>query len=157
MLVGRRPVRTLVRAGVLVVVSAVVFKFVLIPIRVTGISMEPTYRNGGINFINRLSYAKSKPQRGDVVGIQLAGYHVMLLKRIVGLPGERVAIIAGRVLIDGRPQTEPYTTANENWVREEVRLGAQEYFVVGDNRVMSIELHDMREVDESRIVGKVIF
>src|ERR1035441_1356397 len=65
--IGRRPKRTLLRLAVLVVAAVVAFKFVLIPIRVVGFSMEPTFHDHAINFINRLAYVRGQPQRGDVV------------------------------------------------------------------------------------------
>ena len=53
--------------------------------------MLPTYRDHGVNFVNRLAYVFHEPRRGDVVAIRtLAGEHVMYMKRIVGLPGETV-------------------------------------------------------------------
>jgi Signal peptidase, peptidase S26 len=81
LVIGRRPKRTLLRIAVLVVTTFVVFKFIVIPIRVEGISMSPNYRDGSINFINRLAYSHSKPRRGDVVGVRLAGEHLMFMKR----------------------------------------------------------------------------
>src|SRR4051812_3823764 len=87
MVIGRNPRRTLVRILIMVVTCFVVSKFVLLPIRVEGISMLPTYKERGVNCINRLAYIFHEPRRGDVVAVRLAGQHVMLLKRIVGLPG----------------------------------------------------------------------
>src|ERR1039458_9272658 len=69
--IGRRPKRTLLRLAVLVVVIVVAFKFAILPIRVTGISMEPAFHDHAINYINRLAYVRGQPQRGDVVGIRL--------------------------------------------------------------------------------------
>src|SRR5258707_1178640 len=87
-IIGRKPRRTLIRAACLAVVCFVVFKFVLLPVRVVGISMEPTYHDRSLNLVNALSYLRSGPQRGDVVGVQMSGRSIMYLKRIVGLPGE---------------------------------------------------------------------
>src|SRR5437870_1231965 len=72
-IIGRRPKRTLLRIVVLVVTCFVVFRFVLLPIRVDGGSMLPTYKEHGINVINRVAYLFHEPRRGDVVGIRLAG------------------------------------------------------------------------------------
>ena len=99
LIVGRHPKWTLVRVGVVVLSAFILLKFVVIPIRVTGISMDPTYADGGINFINRLAYLRSKPRRGDVVGVRLkAGEHIMYMKRVIGLPGESVSFPRGRAL-----------------------------------------------------------
>jgi signal peptidase I len=91
--IGRRPKRTLVRLGLLIAlggIAALILNFVLLPVRITGPSMEPTYDNGQINFINRLAYLRHEPQRGDVVGIRLSGDRTMYVKRIVGMPGETI-------------------------------------------------------------------
>src|SRR5262249_23285974 len=78
--IGRRPKWTFIRLAVLIVFTWAAYEFAVLPIRVTGISMEPTFHNGTINLINRLSYIRGHlPERGDVVAIQMAGGHVMLL------------------------------------------------------------------------------
>jgi signal peptidase I len=158
LLVGRRPKRTLVRLVVLTVTSFVVSRWILLPVRIQGISMEPNYHDGRINFVNRLAYCFHPPRRGDVVFIRLAGPHVMLLKRIVGLPGERVAFRNGRVLVNGEFIAEPYVKKpRAPWGENEVTLEPQKYFYVGDNREMPEQLHTHGKVDEERIMGKVLF
>ena len=157
-LIGRRPKRTLIRLVILIGVSFFVFKVVLLPIRIEGISMAPTYQSGGVNFLNRMPYWFDKPQRGDVVGIKITGIHVMYLKRVVGLPGERIAIRDGVVLINGEPLDEPYVRfPKAPWKRPEVLLGQDEYFVAGDNRQMRMEDHTLPKVAARRIVGKVLY
>ena len=63
--------------------------------------MLPTYVPDKLHFVNRLAYGPAGPDRGDVVAIQMAGPHVLYVKRIVGLPGERVRIAGGQVQING--------------------------------------------------------
>ena len=70
--------------------------------------MLPTYHDGQINFLNRLAYLRHEPQRGDVVGIRYSGDSILLLKRIVGLPGEEVSFDEGKLFINGKPLEEPY-------------------------------------------------
>jgi signal peptidase I len=146
-----------VRVLVLAVISFILFKWVLIPIRTEGSSMLPTYTADKLHFVNRLSYGRSGPQRGDVVAIQMAGPHVLYVKRIVGLPGERVAIAGGQVLINGVGLPEPYVRHRRPWDVAEVTLGPLEYFVIGDNRGMSAGEHDFGRVEIGRILGKVVF
>jgi signal peptidase I len=153
---GRNPRTTLVRVAVLVLASFVVFKFILLHIQVEGISMMPTYQDGSKHFVNRLAYLWRDPQRGDVVGIRLAGVHRMFLKRIIGLPGETVAFEKGRVLINGEVLDEPYEKSACDWYYPPVKLGADEYFAVGDNRTMAWTEHRMGRVDRAHIVGKAI-
>jgi signal peptidase I len=173
-LIGRNPKMTLMRIVVLVVTSFVVFKFILLPARVEGISMLPNYKNCSWNLINRLAYLRHEPQRGDVVGIRFsraetntpAGIylaanwleppHVMLLKRIVGLPGETIAFVGGQVMINDEVLDEPYEKNACDWNRPPVKLGPDEYFVVGDNRSMSWADHTFGRAQRSQIVGKAI-
>ena len=156
-LFGRNPRRTTVRVLLLIVASIVIFRWVLIPVRTDGISMEPTYESGRINLVNRLAYLSSSPARGDVVAIRLAGLHVLYIKRIIALPGERISFNSGEVRIDGVPLTEPYVHYRRPWELSEVRLGPAEYFVVGDNRGMNAADHTFGRVDAVRIVGRVVF
>ena len=154
---GRDPRRTAVRVLVLASLSFIIFKWVLIPIRAEGISMQPTYQSGSLNLVNRLAYKYRKPDRGDIVGIKLAGPHVLYVKRIIGLPGERVSIAQGQVYINGAPLDEPYVRNRLGWDIQEVTLTSREYFVIGDNRGMRAADHDFGRVDVSRILGRVIF
>jgi signal peptidase I len=87
----------------------------------------------------------------------MAGPHVLYVKRIVGLPGERVAIAGGEVQINGASLAEPYVRHRRPWDVEEVTLGQREYFVIGDNRGMSAGDHDFGRVQVNRILGRVVF
>lgn len=157
LLIGRRPAVTLIRVAIWIAAAFFLFRVVLLPVRVEGVSMMPTYRNGGVNFIFRWSYARQQPQRGDVVGIRFAGNHVMLLKRIIALPGERIAIRQGIVYIDGEPLDEPYVKLfNPTWQQAEVTLKPDEYYIIGDNRGMRSDEHVHGRVEAYRIVGKVL-
>jgi signal peptidase I len=155
-LIGRRPKRTLARVVVLVTVCFVVFKFILLPIRVEGSSMLPTYREHGINFVNRLAYRHQEPKRGDVVAVRTTGLHIMYMKRIIGLPGETVAFHQGHAVIDGKVLPEPYIKFACDWDVPPESLGPDEYFCVGDNRSMTPAEHFKFKAPRSRIVGKVL-
>jgi signal peptidase I len=153
---GRNPRRTTIRLVILILGTFILFKFVLIPIRITGLSMEPTYHDRSINFINRLAYTHADPRRGDVVGIRYSGIHIMLAKRVVGLPGETVSFVNGRLQINGEGVEEPYLKLPTNWTTPEVKLKQNEYFVVGDNRSMPPDSHEHGVAERRRIVGKVL-
>jgi signal peptidase I len=157
-LLGRNPRWTLVRALVLVSVVAVLFKFILLPIRVSGHSMVPTHQDGQIKFIHRRAYQGDRtPQRGDVVAIRTSGTRVLFLKRVIALPGEEVAIIGGQVVINRRPLFEPYLNQPvAPWVWETRTLGPDEYLVIGDNRSMPRDAHAFGVVRRERIVGKAL-
>jgi signal peptidase I len=154
--IGRNPKVTLVRAVVLAVLCVLGYNFTLLHIRVEGISMFPTYQDQSAHFVNRLAYLWHEPQRGDVVSIRLAGVHLMYLKRVVGLPGETVAFASGKVLIDGEVLDEPYEKLPCDWNLPPVKLGPNEYFVVGDNRSMPSENHVFGKARRDQIVGKAL-
>jgi signal peptidase I len=156
LIIGRNPAFTLIRACVLGAATFLIFKFALMHVLVSGPSMEPNYPNGSTRYVNRLAYLLHEPRRGDVVAIRLAGPSVVLLKRIVGLPGERVGFARGHVTINGEPLDEPYLKFPSDWVRAPVTLGADEYFVVGDNRSMPIENHTLGIAKRERILGKTL-
>ena len=145
------------RVLVLASLSFIIFRWVLLPIRAEGISMQPTYQSGSLNLVNRLAYSREKPARGDIIGIKLAGPHVLYVKRIIGLPGERLSIAKGQVYVNGAPLEEPYVRNRWPWDVPEVTLTSREYFVIGDNRGMRASDHDHGRVDISRIVGRVVF
>jgi signal peptidase I len=176
--IGRRPLRTLVRLVILVVSSWILFTVVLLPVRIEGISMLPTYRSGKIDCVNRSAYWWRPIQRGDIVGVRygrenrqtLAGSStpflkrltsnpsVMLLKRVIALPGEQVGIQRGVVYINDQPLEEPYVKLpREPWNRPAVTLRPNEYLVIGDNRSMPMDQHEFGEVEAARIVGKILF
>ena len=146
----------MIRIAVLVVTCFIVFHFILLPVRITGISMLPTLRNGSVNCVNRVAYMFHEPQRGDIVSVRLAGIHVMYMKRIIGLPGETVAFVNGQVLINGEILDEPYEKTLCDWNLSPEKLGADEYFVVGDNRTMPAKDHTFGRVERERILGKAI-
>jgi signal peptidase I len=119
--------------------------------------MLPTYKENGVNFVNRLAYLFREPRRGDVVAIGLqAGEHVMYMKRIVGLPGEAIAFHRGRLFINGKPLDEPYVKLPCDWEHEPERVGPDQYYVVGDNRDMPWEDHTHGRAARNHIVGKIL-
>ena len=159
-IVGKNPSVTLLRIVILTVASLVVFKFKLHTHRVTGESMFPNYKDGQIRLVNRLSYLSGTPQRGDVVAVEFRGTQVLLLKRIVGLPGERFHVFNGDVYINGEKLSEPYahgkipspTGHGFGSTREPINLSPSEYMLIGDNRIVS----EGYIKEAKQLVGKVL-
>jgi signal peptidase I len=154
LIVGRRPVRTLVRLLIVVGLTLILFRVLFIPIRVTGNSMEPTYVNGRINFINRLAYVRRQPERGDVVAILMEDSRYPILKRVLGLPGESIVLRNGQVAVNGEFLQEGYVRGVG--LSRELRttsLDESHYFVIGDNR----EVTAYGNVTLADIKGKVLF
>jgi len=155
-LIGRKPLHTLVRIILLVAVCTVLRVYVLWPVRVHGPSMMPTYRENQVSVVNHLAYHWNTPQRGDVVAIRFSGPSVLLMKRVVGLPGETIAFDDGKLLINGIELEEPYVKHPCRWDMPPAKLDPDEYFVVGDNRAMRIEDHEFGRAPRDRIMGKVL-
>lgn len=157
-LVGANIKFTFIRIVVLIVLVTLTIKFVAIPVRCEGISMEPNYHDRSVHLVYRLAYHHSKPQRGDVVSITITGEKILLMKRVIGLPGERVSIRQGIVYINGQALDEPWMRYVDRapWNRDEVLLRPDEYLVIGDNRTMPMQNHAFGEVLAKRIMGKVV-
>jgi signal peptidase I len=156
-LVGANPRRTLIRALVLIGSAYVIFGHVLMPIRGVGISMQPTIEPGDLLFVNRVAYRFREPARGDIVAVRMAGGSAVYVKRLLGLPGDRVAFVEGVLWINGVPVDEPYVTRDESWQLDEVTLDADDYFVVGDNRGMPMAQHDFGTATRARLIGPRMF
>lgn len=127
-------------------------RWVIMPVQVSGESMAPSYEDGQPNFINKLAYRSRHPQRGDVVGLS-AGRGDLQLKRIIGLPGEKVEFRRGTVVVNGEALHEPYVLHDLLWWLPSVQLGPKDYFVMGDNRRVSV----LGSVPEGWIIGKAMF
>lgn len=109
--------------------------FLAEPIRVDGASMEPTLTDAEHMFVEKVSYWFSQPQRGDIIICFYPGYKESCVKRVIGLPGEAVAVQDGIVLINGAPLNErAYWSGEIYGDMEPVIVGAKQVFVMGDNR-----------------------
>ena len=154
---------TLFYCGVAVFLAFVLVFSVGMKISMVGVSMEPALYNGQEVLVNRFIYKITSPKRGDVIaflpnGNQNSHYY---LKRIVGLPGESIQIIDGYVYINGErlPEDEYDKMADYGIVGNEIQLGSDEYFVLGDNRNMSEDSRsgNIGAVKKDTIAGKVWF
>ena len=135
----------------LCLISFAISRWVIWPVKVSGDSMVPNYQDGQPNFINKLAYLTREPQRGDVVGVRVRGE--FYIKRVIGLPGERIEFRRGTVIVNGRPLHEPYIERPLLWALPPVEVAPDHYFIMGDNRTQSM----LGAVHRERIVGKAVF
>jgi signal peptidase I len=126
-------------------------------IRVTGGSMSPTLRNGQRLLIARRAYRGRVPQRHDIVVLRHPDAPKRLVvKRVVGLPGEVVAMRRGHVRINGRRLDEPFVQEPARYRYGPVTVPPGRFIVLGDNRNHSRDSHFWGAVDVSAIVGKAL-
>jgi len=153
----RREAMRWVRSLLIAVAVALCLRMFLVDfVRIAGVSMNDTLVTGDVVFATKFDYWFSAPKRGDVVLISIPGREGTFVKRVVGLPGERVDILGDSTFINGIYYDEPFVS---NEAREDfsVVLGENEYLVLGDNRYSS---HDGRDADigllpEGAFKGKV--
>lgn len=147
-------------AGTLVpaiVIALLIHVFLAQATRVYGQSMEPSLHTNERLVIEKLSYHFHGPRRGDVVVLRdPGGSPELLIKRVVGLAGERVTIADGRVYIDGVPLDEPYLDqvtqgGGRSWVIPPLHV-----FVMGDNRSASRDSRIFGPVPLEQLIGKAM-
>ena len=151
--------------GIALLVAFVVRTYVLAHFVVDGVSMASTLHDGDRVFVNKLSYRLHDPNRGDVVvlhELQGSGAERDLIKRVIALPGETVALTDCVVTIDGRLLDEPYLdpaamTAGQCGADvTPLTIPADHVFVMGDNRGASMDSRDpsIGPVAEGDLVGR---
>lgn len=123
--------------------------------------MYPTLVNSGHYWLDRYSYLVSEPRQDDIVAVRDPQDNMLLVKRIIAVPGQSVCLKNGRVYVDGRLLAEPYllpgtpTYAYLGKGNEFISYG-NKYFVMGDNRNNSLDSRVFGAVPRQDILGKVI-
>jgi signal peptidase I len=156
--------RTVAKAPRLVSLSAQVVVLALIAAAffmrtspVAGLSMEPRVHPGELLLINTLAYRLGPIRRGDVVAFRHdAPNPETYIKRIVGLPGERVEVREGTVRIDGRPLAEPYVRYRDRRSAPALVVPPHAYYVLGDNRSESDDSRDWGVLHDGDVSGRAI-
>ncbi len=143
-----------------VVVSFFIITFLYQPVKVEGTSMAPQLHDQDRLFINKFAYNFEKIERDDVVVFYYPrDTQKSYIKRVIGLPGDAVRIVDGRVFVNGAAIAEPYVPERYQDVRsmDEFHVPAGEYFVMGDHRSISSDSRDFGPVARMLIYGKAAF
>jgi signal peptidase I len=123
-------------------------------VRVDGFSMRPTLDDGEFVLVNRMSYRFGDIERGDIIVFNYpANPDQELIKRVIGLPGDRVTIKNGQVTLNGYILNEPYIAAAPQY-NGEWNVPYNYLFVLGDNRNNSSDSHAWGMLPVGNIVGK---
>lgn len=155
-----------------IILSVLATIFVVIPVRhyafepfyTKGAAMEPTFNDNEYIFINKFSYRSNSPERGDIIVLKNPeNNQEYFIKRIVGLPGEKIQLLGGEVVIyndqnsRGEKISEPYLSPDMKTFglsEEPIELKQGEYYVLGDNRKTSKDSRSFGSVNKNLIVGK---
>lgn len=132
------------------------------PFIVNGASMDNTFKDGQYLIVDEISYRFKDPERGDVLVFKYPqDPSKYFIKRIIGLPGEKVIVKNDLVTIEnkehpeGMALSEPYT-GSRTLGSSSLILGADEYFVMGDNRIVSLDSRVWGALPKENIVGRPV-
>lgn len=158
---GKKSLGREILEWVLVVVVAVtaallIRTFLFEPVRVDGESMLNTLHDNEYMIVTKYQYLFDDPQRFDVVICHFPERgKTNFVKRVVGIPGDTVAVRDGTLYVNGEPQEEPYIDNRPTYTMPDVTLGTNEYFVLGDNRPHSNDSHLIGPLLRDEIMGQV--
>lgn len=137
---------------VIVVVVVLIRTFIITPVRVDGDSMKNTLKNGDI----LLLYKLSNIDRLDIIVLDEEKDNEKIIKRVIGLPGETVAIKKGKIYINDKVIDDEYAYG-ETSDYNKVTLKDDEYFILGDNRLISKDSRYFGPIKDNEIKGKIVF
>ena len=143
-----------------ILVTLFIILFVYQPVKVEGGSMEPGLEDQERIFINKLVYHFESIERGDIIVFHYPrDTRKSFIKRVIGLPGDRIRIEFGRVYVNGVQLAEPYVPGDFQDVQSypETLIPDNAYFVLGDHRSMSNDSRQIGPIMRSFIYGKAVF
>lgn len=161
----KNPVRevlsTILYLALVILAAYLIVTFVGQRTEVNGSSMENTLDNGDNLIVDKISYRLGSPKRFDVVVFPYPqNPSTYFIKRVIGLPGETVQIdSSGKIYINGQVLEENFgreVISNPGLAQEPIKLGEDQYFVLGDNRNNSMDSRDSRVglISGKSMVGK---
>ena len=137
---------------VIVVVVVLIRTFIITPVRVDGDSMKNTLKNGDI----LLLYKISSINRFEIIVLDEEKDNEKIIKRVIGMPGETIAIKKGKIYINDKVIDDEYAYG-ETSDYNKVTLRDNEYFILGDNRLISKDSRYFGPIKENEIKGKIVF
>jgi signal peptidase I len=178
----RSVVRELVETGLMALLVFLAVRATFQNYRVHGHSMDPTLQDGEFLLVNRIEYAQinidklsnfipflspgndakrdvfTSPSRGDIIILEdpRQPQGDRLVKRVIGLPGDKLEIVNGTVYINGRLLHEPYIPIPGDYTSPPIVIPQDQYFVMGDNRKNSEDSRYLGLIPRDLIIGKAM-
>lgn len=135
-----------------------IINFLSARIRVDGRSMEPSFHDGDYVIVNRLSYRLGDLERGDVIVFPYPlNTEEDFIKRVIALPGDRIAMQDGLVVLNGNQLEEDYLDVTARGDMAEIIVPPGHAFVMGDNRNDSSDSRIWGPLDVDEIIGKAVY
>jgi signal peptidase I len=144
----------LAATGIALILSGVLFRSTYLITVVSGESMFPTLHSGDLLLVARRAYDQAEPGRGDMVVARYAGG--LIVKRVVGLPGDEVDVKQGRLYVNGRRAKETYAIARGDLHVGQGEILPGDFATLGDNRAVSSDTAVHPIVTKADILGKVV-
>lgn len=135
---------------IVLLINAYLFQFIL----VSGSSMAETLHSGDVLLVSKLEYVLGEPARFDIVICKYPKRRDRFVKRVVGLPGERISVLDGVLYVNGKAYAEEYIQHRPNYTIQDYMVPDGHYFVLGDNRSNSNDSHSIGPIARGAIVGK---
>lgn len=148
----KRIIKELIPYIIIVIVVVLIRSFIATPVRVDGDSMNKTFKNGDILILYKLS----KIKRFDVIVLHEEKDNEKIIKRVIGMPGDTVAIKDGEIYINDEKIDDEYAYGMTTDY-DRITLKSDEYFILGDNRLISKDSRYFGPIKEKEIKGKVVF
>jgi signal peptidase I len=139
----------------LAILAMLVAAFFILPWQVSGFSMAPRISPNEYVLINRFAYRLQPPQRGDIVAFRQGDARV-LIKRVVGVPGDRIRIERGTVFVNGVALREPYVLYADNRSFSGATVPPGSVYVLGDNRAVSEDSRFFGAVPDIHLIGRAL-
>lgn len=158
-------VREILETVILIALVYTLVNLATVRFYIEGPSMQPNFWAGQFLIVSRVHYLLDQPQRGEIVVFDPPGdddqpNDPLLIKRLIGLPGDHVEVRDGSVYLNGVALVEPYLNDLGSPLRCseycDVTLGADEYFLMGDNRNNSRDSRSFGPVEHFRLVGEAV-
>lgn len=146
-------------------IGTAIYWLVAQPHKVSGSSMFPNFKNGDYIITDKITYRLDDPKRGDIVVFKNPKDETQdFIKRIIGLPGDKVKVQDGKIYLNGKQLNEPYlantiTTNPGSFLQEgmEITVEPDRYITIGDNRPASSDSREWGFITRGEIIGKVFF